>query len=120
ERAEPAGEQHNRVRVPDEDEFAREEVFEGDKLFVLSDDGVGSLLPRQADVDAKAVFRPGALVSGLHDAWPGAGNDHETGLRNFAPELDGLLIFQFVRLRPRGAKNRDLADARIWCEQPES
>ena len=58
-------------------------------------------------------------MSGLHDARPGAGDDHETGLRNFTPELDGLLIFQLVRLRPRGAKNRDLADARIRREQPE-
>ena len=67
----------------------------------------------------KAVFRPGAFVSGLHDARPGAGDDHEAGLRNLAPEIHGLLVFQLVRLRPGGAENRDLADARIRREQPE-
>ena len=119
QRAEPAGEQHDGVRMPDEHEFAGEKIFERDELFVLGDDRIGALLPRQADVDAETVFRPGAFVSGLHDARPGAGDDHETGLRNFAPELDGLLIFHLVRLRPRGTKNRDLADVRIRREQPE-
>ena len=80
-RAKPAGEQHDGVRVPDENQFAREKVFEGDELFVLGDDRIGALLPRQADVGAETVFRPGALVAGLHDARPGAGDDHEAGLR---------------------------------------
>ena len=62
-RAEPAGEQHDGVRVPDENEFAREKVFERDELLVLANDGIGGLFPRQADVDAETVFRPGAFVS---------------------------------------------------------
>ena len=67
----------------------------------------------------KLFSGPAPSCPGLHDARPGAGDDHETGLHNFAPEIDGLLIFPFVRLRPRRAENRDLADARIRREEPE-
>ena len=67
----------------------------------------------------KLFSGPGAFVAGLHDARAGAGDDHETGFGNLAPEIHGLLIFRLVRLRPRGAENRDLADARIRREEPE-
>ena len=112
ERAEAAGEQHNRVRVADENEFAGEKIFEGDELLVLGDDRVGALFPRQADVHAETVFRPGAFVAGLHDAGPGAGDDHEAGGGNFFAELAGLLVFGLsgsVRAEPK------MVTLRMWA-----
>ena len=58
-------------------------------------------------------------MPGLHDARSGAGNDHEAGFHNLAPEIHGLLIFHLARLRPGGAENGDLADARIRREEAE-
>ena len=81
--------------------------------------GIGALFPRQADVHAETVFGPGAFVPGLHDARSGAGDDHEAGFHNLAPEIHGLLIFHLVRLRPGRAENGDLADVRIRREEAE-
>ncbi len=67
----------------------------------------------------KAVGRPGAFVSGLHDARPGAGDDHETGLHDFAPEVRGLLIDKFIGLRARRAEDGDLAFAGVGREEAE-
>jgi hypothetical protein len=95
--------------VPDEDELAGEEVFEGDELLVFGDDGVGGLFPREADVDAEAVFGGGAFVAGLHDAGAGAGDDHVAGLDDLGAELDGLFVFDVVGLGAGGAEDGDLA-----------
>ncbi len=105
--------------MTDENQFAREEIFERHQFFIFGNDRVGGLFPRQADVHSKTVCGPGAFVPGLHDAWSGAGDDHETGFHNLAPEIHGLLIFHFVRLRPGGAENGDLADVRIRREEAE-
>src|SRR6185369_7908833 len=119
QRAEPTGEQDNGVGVPDENQFAREKIFEGDELFILGDDGVRALFPRQADVDAKTVLQPRPFVAGLHDARTRAGDDHESGGDNFAPEFDGLLVFHAVRLGARRTEDGNLAFVRIRREQPE-
>ena len=58
-------------------------------------------------------------LPGLHDARSGAGDDHEAGLHNLAPEIHGLLIFHLARLRPGRAENGDLADVRIRREEAE-
>jgi len=88
-------------------------------FFVLANDRIRALLPRQADVHAETIFRSGAFVPGLHDAGAGTGDDHEAGLGNLAPEVHGLLVFHLVRLRPGRAENRDLADAGIRREEAE-
>jgi hypothetical protein len=49
------------------------------------------LFPGQPDVDAETHLRPGALVSGLHDARSRSGNDHEPGLPIFA-QIHSLLM----------------------------
>src|SRR5205809_415140 len=56
-RAEAARKKDDRVRMPDENQFAREEIFERDELLVFLDDGIGALFPRQTDVHAETVFR---------------------------------------------------------------
>ena len=65
ERAEPAGEQGDGVAFLDEEELAREEVFEVHQLRVVQDDGVGMLLEGEQDVEADAVFAAGADVARL-------------------------------------------------------
>ena len=40
-------------------------------------------------------------------------------LHHFAAELDGLLVFHAVGLRPRGAEDGDLAFAGVGREEPE-
>jgi hypothetical protein len=90
--AEPAGEQHDRVRLLDEHELAGEEVPHRHQLRVAGDDWVGGLLERQQDVHAEAVRRPGADVPGLHDPRRRAGNDHVPSLGHQPAELDGGLV----------------------------
>ena len=59
----------------------------------MLDDGVGALLPGQADIGAKAFFRPCAFVAGLHDARTCSGDDHPAFGRDLAREFYCLLIF---------------------------
>ena len=105
--------------MANKDQFAGEEVFEGDELLVLADDGIGALLPRQPDIRAETVFRAGAFMAGLHDAAARAGNDHEACLGNLSAEVKGLLIFHPRGLRPRRPENRDLPMIRVRGEQLE-
>src|ERR1035438_9112345 len=81
--------------------------------------GVGALFLRQADVDAETVFRPGAFVSGLHDAGAGAGDDHEAGGGDLFAELGGLHVFGLGRMRARGAEDGDFALVGIRREDAE-
>jgi len=118
-RAEAAREQGDGIRVADEDQLAGEEILEGDQFFIFANDGVGALLPGQADVDAEALFRAGALMAGLHDARAGAGNDHKARCRNLPAKLDSLLIFLPRGLGPGGAKHGDLAHMRVGGEELE-
>src|SRR5438477_2886789 len=74
--AEAAREKDNRIGMAQEGEFAGEEVFECDELFIVLDDGVRALFPRQANIRAKASFQTGAFMTGLHDARAGSSNDH--------------------------------------------
>ena len=65
------------------------------------------------------LFSGPLLVSGLHDAGAGPGDDHETGGGNLPAKLGGLLIFQFVRPRARGTEDGDFAFVRIRREDAE-
>ena len=49
-----------------------------------------------------------------------AGDHHETGFGDFAPELLGLLIFHFGRLRARRTEDRHFPRAGVGREQFES
>src|SRR5437667_6529238 len=97
-RAETAWKQRDGIRMSNEDQLAGEEIFERDQLFVLAYDRVGALFPGQADISAETILRPGAFVAGLHDATPGARDDHEPRLSNLSAELDPLLILHARRL----------------------
>ena len=81
--------------------------------------GIGALLPRQADVRAKAVFQSRAFVAGVHDAAARAGDDHEPGFGNLAAEFDRLLVFHLGRLRARGAEDGHLALVRVGRKELE-
>ena len=119
-RAKPAGEQRNSVAVPDEDEFAREEIAERHQLLVVGDDGIGALLPRQADVHAETVFQSRALVAGVHDARPRPGDDHEARRRHLLAKLQRLLVFRLARQRTRGTEDGYLALRGIGRKEAES
>ena len=105
ERAEPAGEHHERRRVAHEHHLAREEVMELERQVHVA---VDAELERQVDVEADRerarVAR--AAVGGLHDARPSAGDDREAG----GPERSGGLacegVLRVVAWRPGGAEDR--------------
>ena len=105
--------------MPDKSELAGEKVFEGDELFVLLDDGVGGLFPRQADVGAETHFQSGAFVAGLHDAGAGAGDDHEARVGNLAGELDRFEIFLARGQSAGGAEDGDFAGLIVGGEKTE-
>src|SRR5262249_23281458 len=98
ERAEAAGEDHQRLRQVGEPELAHEEVVELE-MQALGDIRVGALLERQPDVQADrlpAAFA-GAAVGGLHDPGAAARRDDET------------VILRLQRLGPRREQPRELA-----------
>src|ERR1017187_532590 len=117
--AEPAWEQREGIRVPDEDELTGEEILEGDELLVLANNRVGGLLPRQTNVGPEALLQASALVSGLHNPRARAGDDHEARLRDLAAELHRLLVFGPTRLRPGGAEHGDFAHVRVRRKELE-
>ena len=106
--------------MADESKFARKEIAKGNELLVLGNDGIGALLPRQANVRAETIFRTGTLVAGLHDAAARTGNDHESGRSHLLAKLQRLLIFRLARLRACGTKNGDLALLVIRREESKS
>src|SRR5207247_7187946 len=81
ERAETTRKQDNRERMPDESQFARKEISEGDQLFIMLNDRVGGLFPGQSYVRAKTPLRTRPFMSGLHDTRPGARDDHPSSRR---------------------------------------
>ncbi len=64
---ESSGTQECRVGFPEEHEFAREEILEGHKLWVPEHHGVGFLLERKLDVQAKTLLVARAFIPRLHD-----------------------------------------------------
>ena len=84
ERAEAAGQQHERVRLLDEGDLAGEEVAEVDELRVVGEELRGRRLERQPDAHAERVGRARALDARLHDPGPGAGDDHPVGVGELA------------------------------------
>ena len=117
--AESTGEEHDGVGVPDESQLAGEEVFEGDQLFVVLDDRVGALFPRQPDVRAEAALRSGTFVTRLHDSWAGSGNHHPTCVRYLPGEIDRLLVLLFGRGSAGGTEDGDFAGASVRLKQFE-
>src|SRR5262249_27248602 len=85
--AEPAREEHDRVRFLHEHELAGEEVAEGDELRVVLDELVRVLLEGEPDVDAEAPLASRPLLAGAHDAVPAAGDDHVAPGGDLAREL---------------------------------
>src|SRR5437868_8957514 len=67
--AEAAREEDDGIRMAEEGEFARKEIFKCDQLLIVLNDRIGALFPRQANVCAKTSFQTRAFVSRLHNAW---------------------------------------------------
>ena len=91
ERAEAAGQDHERVGVLHEHRLAREEVPE---LHGEVDVGIERLLVGQLDVaaDRQAAGLLAAAVGGLHDPRPAAGDDRPAVAGQPAPDVAGLLV----------------------------
>src|SRR5579862_212670 len=117
--SEAAGEKHDGIRMPDEDQLSCEEIFKGDEFFVLANNRVGALLPRQAYVCAETFLWSGAFVAGLHDASACARDHHESGLGNLLTEVSRLLVFLLGGLHARRAKNGHFPRLGIRRKQPE-
>ncbi len=83
----------------------------------MLNDRVGALFPGQANIRAEASFRTSAFVAGLHDPWPGAGDDHPAFGGNFAGEFDGLEVFSFGRQRSRRSEHGHFASRCIGSKQ---
>jgi hypothetical protein len=77
------------------------------------------LFPGQLDIGAETHVRSRALVSGLHDAGTGAGDDHVAFLGDFPREIDRLQILLPCRQRARRAENGHLAFVIVRGEEPE-
>src|SRR5579871_528844 len=105
--------------MTNEDQLSRKKVFECNQLLVLTDDRVRALLPGQPYIRAKTFLKSGAFVASLHDAPARARNDHESGIRNFLPELRRLLILLLAGLHPSRPENRHFPRLRIRRKQPE-
>src|SRR5205814_9136052 len=95
-RAVPTAQYHERLRVLDEHRLAREEVPEVDAHV---DPLVDALLERQLDAQphGEPAGLGAALVRGLHDARPAAGDDRVPGPRERRPEPPGQLALPAVR-----------------------
>jgi len=62
------------------------------------------------------VFRPRALVHGLHDAAAAAGDDHVSRLGKFLSEMARHVVDRFAGLCSCRAEDRDLSDGPIRSE----
>src|SRR5438309_748984 len=74
--AEAAREKDNRIGMAQERQFAREEIFKCDELFVVLNDRIRALLPRQANVRAKASLQTRAFMPRLHNPRTCPSNHH--------------------------------------------
>src|SRR5205814_886729 len=97
------------IRLLDEDELPGEKVPEGHELRILGDELVRLLLERQADVDAEAPPGSGTLLTGPHDAPARAGDAHEAGVGDPAPEREGRARGRRVRIDACRAEDAHLA-----------
>ena len=113
ERAEPAGQQADRVGLFHEHQFAREKVFHVHQLGVAGDDLVGRLLEGEQDVQPHRIFPSRPHVSRLHDAARRARENEPMAGGHCAAELDGHAVGGMIGRRPRRAEHRHLAHAAI-------
>src|SRR4051794_8749391 len=108
QRAEAAGQDHERVRVADEHDLAREEVVE---LQRGVDVAVDVLLEGQLDVqpDRARADLMGAAVGRLHRARAAAGDHGEAGAAQPPADLPGQLVLGASGRRARRAEHRHAA-----------
>ena len=99
-----------------EHEFAGEEVFEGDELRVIGDDGVGALLEGQHDIHAETMLTAGAFLRRSHDAVCAAGDGHVPLFHHSPGELKGQLIVGIVGRRACRSEHADLQSVPVALE----
>ena len=99
--AEAAGKDHHAIGFFDKHEFAGEEKMKIHELRIVADERVGILHGRQTDVDAETFLSSRALMTGLHNARPGACDHHPPRLRQARSDASRQMIVRIAFADPR-------------------
>ena len=97
-------------------EFSREEVFEGEKFAVAPDRFVGFLLKREFDVEGEAVLASRTGLSGAHDPFASAGDNHVACLLHKFAETEGGFVRRARGLGTGRSENRYFFDPAVGGE----
>lgn len=111
-----AWEKGDRIGVFHEVEFSREEVFEGEKFAVAPDRFVRFLLKGEFDVEGESVLAACSGLSGAHDSFASAGNDHVARFLHEFAKTEGGFVGGAGGLGTGGSENRYFFDPAIGCE----
>ena len=97
-------------------EFSREEVFEGEKFAVAPDRFVRFLLKGEFDVEGEPVLASPTGLSGAHDPFASAGDDHVARFLHEFAETESSFVGGARRLGTGGSENRYFFDPAIRGE----
>ena len=97
-------------------QFAGEEVFKREKLAVSANGFVGFLFKRKFDVEGKAVLATCPCLSGAHDAFAPACDDHVARLLHQLAEFVGSFIGWSGGMGTSRPENRYFFCAVVWSE----
>ena len=114
--AEPAWKKSDSIGVFHKIEFSGEEVFEGEKFAVAPDRFVRLLLKGEFDGEGEAVLAACSGLSGAHDPFASASDDHVARFLHEFAETEGGFVGGAGGLGTGGSENRYFFDPAIGCE----
>jgi len=115
-RSKAAGKKSDGIGMFHKVEFSREKVFEGEKFAVAPDRLVRLLLKREFDVEGEAVLASRTSLSGAHDPFASAGNDHVARFLHEFAKTEGGFVGRAGGLGTGGAENRYFFDPAVGGE----
>src|SRR3972149_2125588 len=115
-----SGKKDHRIRLFNKDQLAGKEKMKGHQFAVTADKPVGLLREGKLDIDSETSLPAGPFMTGLHDARPGAGNDHKPLFDEPPPEVNRHLVVRIFFFDTSGTKDAYFAVGAVRGEKLKS